>query len=602
MRPTPLPVAAAEARNTLGLALAGQARLQEARLCFEEALRLRPDFCDAHHNLGCICRQLGYLPEAEASFRQVLRLRPDLAPAHYNLGLALAEQGRLTEAVAEYYAALHLRPDLADAHNNLGSLSLQMGRLAEAESSFREALQLRPRYAEAWYNLGLTLLKQQRPADSLAAFQEALWLRPEFPEAHNKHGEALYAVGRFPDALASYRRAIDLKSDFADALCNFATTLCRLGRFAEAAPGLRQILPDHPQHAGMHAVLAYALAELGQLQQAADHFRLAIRSNPDFADPHYNLSLLWLLQGDFELGFAEYEWRLQIKELGIQAVPSPRWDGRRLDGKTILLVAEQGLGDTLQFIRYAPLVKERGGRVLVWSFSPLTSLLRTCPGVDGVVPEEERPPDTDLHAHLVSLPYLLGTTLATIPASLPYLSADPMRVAHWRKELSTVPDFKIGIVWQGSPENKKDSKRSVLLREFAPLARVDGVRLFSLQVGQGSEQLVRGNDFTVTDLGSHFDASSFADAAAVIMNLDLVVSVDTAVAHLAGALGAPVWAALPANPDWRWLLERADSPWYPRMRLFRQSQPGNWRLVFERMAMDLQRLCNSVLSPSAMPR
>jgi tetratricopeptide (TPR) repeat protein len=577
----------AEARNNFGLALAEQARFQEARVCFEEALQLRPDYPDAHHNRGCSCRELGDLPEAEASFRQVLRLRPDLAPAHYNLGLALAEQGRLTEAVDEYHTALDLGPDLADAHNNLGSILLQLDRFPEAEMHFREAFHLRPEFAAACHNLGLSLSEQGRHAESLTAYQEALHLRPQFPEALNRQGQALHALGRDEEAVESYQQALRLRPGLTEVQANLAMAYGDLRRFAEAEAVLRPALAVGRHNAQLHYALGYALWIQGKQEEAAVCCEQAIRLKPDYADPHYVLAQDRLREGNFAEGWPEYEWRLRIKGFPTYHGPAPRWDGDPLEGKTILLLAEQGLGDTLQFIRYALQVQQRGGRVVVSSFTTLLPLLRTCPGIDHLLEAGEPLPAVDVHAYLLSLPWLLGSTVETIPARIPYLSADPGLVRYWREQLRAVDAFKVGVVWKGRPTHQQDCLRSVALREFAPLARLEGVRLVSLQVGPGQEDLAAQENLDVIDLGSRFDRDSFADAAATVMNMDLVITVDTALAHLAGALGVPGWVALSYHADWRWLRTREDSPWYPSMRLFRQPQPGDWPAVFGRITGEL---------------
>ena len=293
--------------------------------------------------------------------------------------------------------------------------------------------------------------------------------------------------------------------------------------------------------------------------------------------------------GRFEQGWPGYEWRWKCKEFGsLPPFHPPLWDGSPLDGRTILVHAEQGLGDTLQFIRYAPLVHQRGGRVILVCQPPLIGLLTRSPGVERLVAQGEALPDYDVHVPLMSLPGLLGTTLESVPADVPYLDAEPQLVEAWRHRLGSYPGFKVGIVWQGNPKFRLDRRRSIPLAQFAPLARVPGVHLFSLQKGPGAEQLAAVTDrFPVTDLGRRLD--DFMDTAAVLKNLDLVISVDTAIAHLAGALGIPVWVALPFVPDWRWLMDREDSPWYPTMRLFRQARPGQWEDVFQRIAEALQR-------------
>jgi hypothetical protein len=303
-------------------------------------------------------------------------------------------------------------------------------------------------------------------------------------------------------------------------------------------------------------------------------------------------ALALLALGDYPRGFAEYEWRWKTKRLaGSPTYQQPLWDGSPLDGKTILLHAEQGLGDMVQFLRFVPLVKDRGGRVIVASQKPLVPLLSACPWIDQLVAQGETLPEFDVQAPIMSLPRILGTTLATLPAQVPYLSADPGLVQRWRKELAAYPGFRIGIAWQGNPQNPADRHRSFPLDCLAPLAGLPGVQLFSLQKGPGTEQIdQRAGRFPLVELGSRLDETSgpFMDTAAVMMSLDLVVAACTSLAHLAGALAVPVWIALKFAPEWRWLYHREDSPWYPTARLFRQPQLGDWTGAFDRMVAALK--------------
>ena len=461
------------------------------------------------------------LDEAMASYQQALRLKPNYPEAHSNLGNALQEQGRLDEAVASCQQALRLKPDSAEAHHNLGLVLAKQDKLDEAVASFQQTLRLKPDYPDAHNNLGIVLEKQDKLDEAMASYQQALRLKPDYPEAHNNLGIVLEKQGRLDEAVACYQQALRLK--------------------------------------------------------------------PDYPEAHWNRSLAWLLMGRFEQGWPGYEWRWKCKEFGsLPPFHPPLWDGSPLDGRTILVHAEQGLGDTLQFIRYAPLVHQRGGRVILVCQPPLIGLLTRSPGVERLVAQGEALPEYDVHVPLMSLPGLLGTTLESVPADVPYLDAEPQLVEAWRHRLGSYPGFKVGIVWQGNPKFRLDRLRSIPLAQFAPLARVPGVHLFSLQKGPGAEQLAAVTDrFPVTDLGRRLD--DFMDTAAVLKNLDLVISVDTAIAHLAGALGIPVWVALPFAPDWRWLMDREDSPWYPTMRLFRQTRPGQWEDVFQRIAEALQR-------------
>jgi hypothetical protein len=458
--------------------------------------------------------------------------------------------------------ALELKPDDAGMHYNLGLAWKELGKLDEATASLRRALELKPDFAEAHNNLGNVLKELGRLDEAVACYGRALELKPQYVLARNNLGLALKDQGKLDEAVACFRQTMELKPDFADAHNNLGITLKRLGR----------------------------------LDDAAACFRRALELKPDFADAHGNQALLSLLTGDFSRGWSEYQWRRKTKESDCQDFPQPLWDGQPLEGRTILLHPEQGLGDVIQFVRYAELVKQRGAAVIVQCPSQLLALLASCAGIDRLVGRGEPLPAFDLQAPLLSLPGIFHTSLADIPAAIPYLSADPGLVEYWRRELDGTDGFKVGIAWQGSPTNQYDRDRSIPLCFFEPLARCCGVRLLSLQKHWGVEQLqeVAGR-FPVIDLGSRLDEASgpFMDTAAVMKNLDLVVTSDTAIAHLAGALGVRVWVALALIPDWRWLLGRGDSPWYPTMRLFRQQRRGDWQGVFNEVQRDLCAISSS---------
>jgi tetratricopeptide (TPR) repeat protein len=577
----------AEAHFNLGNAFGQQGKLGEAVASYRRALQLRPDYTEVHFDLGIALQEQGALDEAVSSYRRALQLLPNYPEAHNNLGNALAKQGKPDEAAACYQQALRLQPDYAEAHTNLGNALVNQGRPAEAEASYRRALQLRPDYTEAHYNLGVALANQERPVEAEACYRRALQLRPDYAEAHNNLGVALINQERPAEAEACYRRVLQLRPDDAEAHSNLGNALAKQGKLSEAEASYRRALQLRPDYAEAHSNLGVALANQGRLGGAEASYRRALQFRPGDAEAHKNLGIALLLLGDFERGWPEYEWRWKCKELSHLSFPKSPWDGSPLAGRTILLHAEQGLGDTLQFIRYAPLVMDRGGRVVVACQRPLIRLLASCPGIDQLIAKGEALPSFDIHAPLLSLPRIFSTTLSYIPAEVPYLRADDVLVEHWRRELGPIPSLKIGIAWQGRVEHPGDRHRSFRLAQFAPLSRLAGVRLFSLQKGPGTEQLREMADgFDVTDLGSRLD--DFGDTAAVMKNLDLVITADSSPAHLAGALGVPVWVALPYASDWRWLLEREDSPWYPTMRLFRQSRWGDWDGVFDRIAGALE--------------
>jgi FkbM family methyltransferase len=610
---------AAEARHNLGLALRELGRPEEAGAEIAEALRLRPDFAEAHHSRGVVLAAQGKRDEAAACYREALRIKPDLVRARQALGQALQEQGKAAEMTALCREAVRALPDSAEAHADLGRVLLAQGMKEEAADSFREALRLRPDWVEVHNDLGLMLLELDRPDEAAAHLRDAIRLNPDFAAAHGNLGALLRRQGRGEEALtscreavrlaprlpdmhnnlglalldrnqvaegeAAFREALRLNPTFVAAHNNLGIALWRGGRLEEAQASYEEALRLRPDFAEAISNLGNTLRDLGRPGEAEALFDQAIRIKPDYVDGHWNRSLLWLLRGDFARGWPEYEWRWRLRTFPGKNFPQPRWDGGPLGGKTILLHAEQGLGDVLQFVRYAPLVKRRGGTVVVQVQPPLLRLLTGAPGIDVLLPEKGPLPPFDVHAPLLSLPLLFGTDLKSIPADVPYLRADPALVEQWRARLADHPGFRVGVAWKGSDKHKRDHARSVPLAAFEALARVEGVRLVSLQKGAGSEQLRElAGRFPVAELPGLDENGPFVDTAAVLTCLDLVVCCDTALGHLAGALGVPCWLALMAVPDWRWLLGRDDSPWYPRHRLFRQDKTGDWQGVFRRIA------------------
>jgi Flp pilus assembly protein TadD len=568
---------------------------QEAEQIYRQILQIDPHHVDALHLLGMTNNQLGRSETALPYISEALRLKPDFAEGHNSLGNVFNKLGKLEEAVARYRQAIRLKPDYADAHNNLGVALKKQGKSEEAAASYRQALQLKPNYADAHNNLGVALKELGRLEDAVASFQNAIRLNPSFGHAHSNLASVYRKQGRLEEAVASFRQALRLKPDDPEAHNQLGGALIECGRLAEAVIHIHQAIRIKPDYPYAHSNLGIALADLGRLEEAVASYQQALRLDPECIEARGNLAMTWLLMGNFEQGWREYEWRFQNKEYPLPRFPQPAWDGSPLAGRTILLRTEGGRGDALQFIRYAPLVKELGGTVLVECPKSLMPLLASCPGIDRLVPESSRPTEAfDVQAPLLSLPLLLGTTLATVPANVPYLFADAKLVEQWQQVLRYFEGFKIGIAWQGNLKGRQGGgQRSIPLAQFAPLGRLEGVSLFSLQKGLGTEQLPEvASLFSVTDLGSWTDETSgaFMETAAVIKCLDLVITIDTSIAHLAGALGVPVWVALPFAPEWRWLLDREDCVWYPTMRLFRQSQPGNWKPIFERMAGEVSKL------------
>jgi tetratricopeptide (TPR) repeat protein len=547
----------ADAHAGLAQALAAQGDRARAVESYRRALHCRPDHAEAQAGLGLLLAERGQTAEAVDHFRRAVALHPGHAPTHHNLAVALASLGDPAGAEAAFREALRLRPDYAAAHYGLGNILRDRGRRGDALASYREALRYKPDYADAYNNLGLALLDDKQPEEAAVVLRQGLRLRPQAAEAHNNLGLALAELGRFAEAEACYHEALRLNPAYTEAHSNLANTFKEQGRLAEAQAG----------------------------------YRIALWHSPEQASTHWNRSLAWLQGGDYAKGWAEYEWRWKRPQARPRQLPKPLWDGAPLAGRTLLVHMEQGLGDALQFIRFAALVQ--GGRVVVECPGFLIPLLVSCPGIDQLVAEGDPLPPLDVHLPLLSLPHRLGTTLETVPAAVPYLAVPPERVAAWRRELEGVPGFRVGVVWQGNPHHQWDRHRSIPLAEFAPLARLPGVRLVSLQKGPGTEQLRQAAlPFSVYQFPKELDAAggAFLDTAAVMQGLDLVVTADTAAAHLAGALGVRTWLALSAISDWRWLTRRTDSPWYPTLRLYRQRRLGEWGPVFRRMAAALRPL------------
>ena len=554
------------------IAGAEPATLLQAQATYRQVLTIDPTHADVHLARGNVLRDLGRPAEAEASYREALRLRPNYPDAHNNLGNALCDLGRPAEAEASYREALRLRPNFPEVHNNLGNVLCALGRLAEAEASYREALRLRPNYPDAHSNLGNALYDLGRPAEAEASFREALRLRPNYPDAHSNLGAALRDLGRPAEAEASFREALRLRPNFPEA----------------------------------HSNLGAALRELGRPAEAEASYREALRLRPNFPEAHNNLGHALLLVGRFEEGWTEYEWRWKTKWLSSsdRDFSAPLWRGEAIGDRAILLHAEQGLGDTLQFCRYAPLMVCNAGIILEVQ-APLVRLLSRLPGVREVVARGDRLPPFDLHCPLMSLPRAFGTTLDTIPAATPYLSADPKLAANWQERLIGLGGLRIGLVWAGRRRLNFpaaaaiDRRRSIALKALAPFGDVSGVSFVSLQKDGPAAQAadppngLRLHDFTT-------DLHDFEDTAALIVNLDLVISVDTSVAHLVGALGKPVWLLNRFDTDWRWLLNRDDSPWYPTLRQFRQASPGDWDSAVCAARDALQRLIADVRLQAAL--
>ncbi len=570
------------ALNNRGNAFQQLQRFGDALSSYDRALSVRPDYVEALTNRGVTLNALGRYDEALASHDRAIAIRADFAEAHSNRGNVLSALNRFEEALASFDRAIALRPDYADAYYNRGNTLHELDRFEEALASHDRALAARPDYTDALTNRGATLHALKRYDEALASLNRSLALNPDNADALINRGATLNAVRRFDEALIDYERALALAPDNAEAHLNRGVSLHDTGRFEEALASYDCVLMQRPDDAEALTNRGASLHGLGRFDEALASYHRALTFEPDYGQAHFNESLCRLVQGDFG-GFAKYEWRWETDQLkdGKRNFAQPTWTGAiDLAGKTILLHAEQGFGDTIQFCRYTPLVAQRAARVILEVPEPFRELAASLPGGAQVVARGETLPDFDVHCPLLSLPFVLGTELSTLPSQVPYLHAPPQSVALWNDRLGAKNRPRIGIAWSGNRAYENDRNRSVALRALLPILGRDATYV-SVQKDIEPDDANFLQDRTIPHFGD--ELRNFADTAALISNLDLVISVDTGVAHLAGALAKPVWILLPFVPDWRWMLDRDDSPWYPTARLFRQDESRAWESVIARV-------------------
>jgi tetratricopeptide (TPR) repeat protein len=570
-----------------GLAFHQAGRFDDARTLYKKVLRRNSGHLNTLHLFGVLCVQVGQPELGAAMLRRAVALDPTVAAIHSVLGTAHEALGRLQEALANYERAGALQPDLVDAHYNRAGVLRKMGRRAEAAAGYETAVALAPAFAEAHYNLGLVLAELSRPSDACQAYDRAIAAKPDFAEAFHNRGLALMALARHSEALDSFEAAVVHKPAFVDAMYSSALMLQKLDRRGEALAALDRTLALAPGSADAHYARGLVLHEMGRPDEGIESFDQALIHRPDHVETLFCRSLSLLLAGRFEEGWREYEWRLKTPEMAgeLRGADVPCWRGEPLERRIIYLHGEQGLGDTLQFCRYAALISPPA-QVILESPAPLTRLLASLPGAASVIARGAPVPAFDVHCSLLSLPSIFSPTLASIPADVPYLAANPAEAARWRRRLSPLPGLKVGLVWSGGqrPDQPNaaaiDRRRSIALDAMAPLAEVTGVTYVSLQKGPPARQAsAPPPGMALVDFTDELD--DFADTAALVEALDLVISVDTSVAHLAGALGKPVWLLNRFDTCWRWLLDRDDSPWYPTLRQFRQSASGDWTGVMQ---------------------
>jgi Flp pilus assembly protein TadD len=618
-----------DALHMLGVLYQQNGESAKAVESIEQALAIAPGNHVAHSNLGLAYQALNRLDKAEASLRRAVALRPDWDRAHNNLGTVMQAAGQLADAEACFAMALQLNPSSAEALNNLGSLCKDCGQLAEAERFYRRALTIDSTMPETWKNLGQALQQSQRFHEAGECYQKALDLRPGDANVLNDIGTIHQARAELMDAERCFKLALQSDGTLVEAMCNLGDVLRRLDRLDEAQLYCRKALAIRPDDLAALNNLAFVLMRISALDEAEEvcrkalsirrddvstHitmgcilkarereidaeacFLQALRLSPTSAPAAYNLSMLKLLRGDYKEGMKLYESRFDALREDIGCTPqiqkllhdNRRWHGEALFGQRVLIWTEQGFGDSLMMLRYLPLLKSRGaGEVSILCEPTLERVVYAVSGLDHVIActQSAWADEFDLHCPIMSLPFLFGTTVDSIPARVPYIAV-PDELGHvWKQRLSSITKTKVGLAWAGSKTLRGDAARSIPLAAFEPVIRSEGVQLISLQKEKGAEQLHQWQG-QMEDWMHICD--DFMDTAALVDNLDLVISVDSAIVHLAGALGKPVWLLNRYGSEWRWGLESESSPWYPSMRIFRQREAGSWDRVIAQVADEL---------------
>ncbi len=581
-----------DALHLLGLIAYQSGDNQMAVEYIEKAIAGNASMPHYHNNLGNAFFNSGQNDRAILCFREALCLKPAYVEALNNLGNALRKKGDNNEATDQYVKAIQLAPDYYPAINNLANLLKDKGMLDEALIHYKRAVTLRPELAEAYYNFGNALNELDNPNDAETQYRKALSIKPDFTEVHSNLGNILKKRGKYDDAVKHYNTAIHHNPDFAEAYNNLSDVYRILGKYDQALELCHISIQIKPDFNSAYVNLGNIYLAQGNFTASLEQYQKAIEIRPEYPDAHYNKGLVLLMKGEFREGWEEYGWRFKSKEIADQInyreLGIPVWDGTPLNGRTILIESEQGIGDQIQFARYIPLMKKMGGRVVFECQKELIPLFESYKDIDRLVEKPYKSDcveNIDVCVKLLNLPGIFDASLDNILADVPYLKTGNVSVDKLEDRFN-IATFKIGIVWAGNPNHGNDRNRSCKLTDFNVLSSIPEVELFSLQkrgINENDERQLSA--MQVTDLGK--ELYDFNDTASIIEKLDLVISVDTSVAHLAGALGRPVWTLLPFIPDWRWMLDREDTPWYPTMKLFRQRVPGSWEEVFERVAVEL---------------
>jgi tetratricopeptide (TPR) repeat protein len=613
-----------EAHYNRGKALKEIKRFEEALSSYDAAISFKPDYADAHYNRGNTLLELQRFDEALASYEKALTFMPQYAEALYNRGLALEKLNRIDEALQSFKQAVAIKPNNVEAYFNLASALMQLQRIEDALLNYDKAIAIKPDYAEAYSGRGLVLHLLKRLDEAVLDYDKAIAIKPDFAVAHNNRANLLLELKRFDEALAGYDAVIFIEPNNAEAYCNRGNALKALNRLEDALQSQEKALAINPDYARAYsnrgvvlhelsrseeALLSYdkahalvpdyadahynrgiALKGLKRLDEAAQSYEKAIAIKPDYTNAHWNLGLCHLLAGNFHDGFLKYEWRWNNESLGLHAIPrafdQPLWLGdEALKDKTILLYAEQGFGDTIHFCRYASLVADLGAHVILEVQPPLVNLLTHLQNNIKVIAQGDKLPAFDYQCPLMSLPLAFKTELHSIPASVPYLKSNKTKVSDWQVRLGEKTKPRVGVVWSGSAVHRNDHNRSLSLAQLLSCLPSDNEYISLQKEIRAPDKRLLAKHPEIQHFGDSLQ--DFTDTAALCELMDFVISVDTSVAHLAGALGKKTYLLLPFLPDWRWLLDRDDSPWYPTFKLYRQQKVGDWAWVLEKLKTDL---------------
>jgi len=566
-------------------------KLKEAKDAYEQILLAQPDHVDAMHLLGLIAYQTDNFDLAEHLMQGAIQLNPNNSSYHSNLGNVLKAKKKYDAAIVSYDSAIQLTPNSTYTYYNRGNTLHIQQKLEDAVASFDQAIALSADFAEAYNNRGNALKDLKKFDQALASYYSAIQIKPDYAEAYNNLGNALKDIRKFDEAIISYNAAVQIKPDYAEAYNNLGNALKEQRQIDEAIKNYTRAIDLKPDCFEAFNNWGNGLKEQRQLSAAIASYEKAIKIKPDFAEAYWNKSLALLLSGDYINGWKFYEWRWQRDVFAPlkRDFPQPLWLGTpSLLNKSILLYGEQGFGDTIQFIRYAKLVSDLGANVIVEVQKPLMALLKDLDGISLATFKGGKLPEFDFQCPLMSLPLALKTTVDTIPTRNPYLFSDIIKVAMWEAKLGPKIKPRVGLAWSGNRSHKNDHNRSIPLKQIL-LYLPDNCQYISLQKGLTFDdgRTLRDNPQILNFTDELYD---FSDTAALTELLDCVVTVDTSVAHLAAALGKKTWIILPNDPDWRWLLDREDSPWYPTVKLFRQPVAGDWFSVFSKVRESLLAL------------